>query len=111
MGAGMQRLGVMSKQLNLLIQDPALKKDKIPLNALKALTGSWKHLESPTQQLRLMGSVRAKQAVGIDAAVLHLSGLLSNVSAQERCVSEQFRMRYSAQSCASLRFELSATAQ
>lgn len=111
MGNGLQQLGSMSMQLNKLITNPVLKKDKIPLNALKALTKSWKHLESPTQQLRVMGSVRAKQALNVDGLVLQLAGVLRNVSIEERCVAEGFRMRYGAQTCASLRLQLTADAE
>lgn len=111
MGAGMERLGSMALQLNGFIQDPVLKRDKIPLNALKALTNSWKALWSPTQQLRMMGSTRAKQAAEIDSVVLHLSSFLKNVSSQEGCTTESFGMRYSAQTCTSLRLQLNADAK
>jgi len=111
MGDGIQRLGAMSMQLNQHIHDPVLKRDKIPLNALKALTRSWISLQSPTNQLRMMGSKRAKEAVEIDVSVLKLASLLRNVSNQEHCISEGFRMRYSAQTCSTVRVQLSADVQ
>jgi len=63
------------------------------------------------QQLRMMGSTRAKQAAEIDSVVLHLSSFLKNVSSQEGCTTESFGMRYSAQTCTSLRLQLNADAK
>lgn len=110
MGDGMQHLGAMSMQLNQHIQDKALKKDKIPLNALKALTRSWKSLQAPIEQLRAIGSIRAEQAVKVDVSVLQLVAFLRNASIEDNCASEGFRMRYSSRTCASLRLQLSAAA-
>jgi len=111
MGHGMRILGTMSMQLHKNIHDQTLKKDKIPLNALKALTLSWKHLESPTQQLRIMGSLRSEQAANIDGLVLELSGYLKNESSQGQCISERFRSRYGAQTCATLKAQLQEAAE
>lgn len=110
-GAGMQRLGTMAIRMNRHIEDEVLRRDKIPLNALHALKRSWKHMQATIQHLRYRGSVRAKQVVKMDVLVLQLSALLRNVSTEEKCVSETFRMRYSAQTCASLRSQLSADAK
>lgn len=106
LGNTMQRLGTMSLQLQRLISDPVLRRDKIPTNALKALTKSWKHMESPMQQLRMMGSLRAKEATNVDSLVLELSGLLRRVSNDAGCSFEGFRMRYSSRTCKSLKSEL-----
>jgi len=110
-GDGMQRLGTMSIQLSRHINDPVLKRDKIPLNALHALTRSWTHMQSTIQHLRYKGSVRARQVVKMDVLVLQLSALLRNVSTDEQCISEGFRMRYSARMCTSLRSQLEAVAK
>jgi len=109
-GDGMQRLGTMSIQLSQHINDPVLKRDKIPLNALHALTRSWKHMQATVQHLRYKGSIHARQLVKMDVVVLQLTALLRNVSTDEQCISEGFRMRYSAQTCASLRLQLNAAA-
>jgi len=111
MGDGIKHLSTMAMQLNRNVQDPTLRKDKIPLNALKAMTNSWKGLMSPLEQLRMMGSIRASQAQNLDGIVLQLTGLLRNVSSEERCISEGFQQRYGAQDCASLRLQLNAAVQ
>merc|ERR1719160_2498134 len=99
MGDAMQRLGTMSMRLRRRVMDPTLRKDKIPLNALTGLTKAWQHLESPLQQLRMFGSYRAQHSARIDATLLQLAGILRNLSSSHGCVSEGFRLRYSAKSC------------
>lgn len=109
LGDDMQRLGIMAMQVRNRITDPALRQDKIPLNALKGLENSWSHLEPVMQAIRLTGPIRAEHAGSVDAALLGLAGLLKNMSNENGCIAEQFRLRYSAQSCQSLKSQLEAT--
>lgn len=111
MGDGIKNIGTMAMQLNRQIQDPVLKRDKIPRNALGAMTKSWKDLLSPIQQLGTMGGLRASQGRNLDGVVLQLSGFLRNVSTEHHCITDGFQMRYSAQDCASLQVQLNAAAQ
>jgi hypothetical protein len=107
MGVGIGRLGALTVKLNRLLADPIMRQDKIPKNALTGLTNSWIALNSPIHQMRLLGSTRAEQALKVDTSVLKLVSVLRNASLERHCTSEEFRMRYAAQTCASLRVQLS----
>lgn len=109
LGDDLQRLGIMGMQMRNRMNDPILKQDKIPLNSLKALKESWEALEGPLQAMRMAGSKRAEHAGSVDGALLGLAGILKNVSTENGCIAESFRLRYSARSCKSLKAQLIAT--
>ena len=85
------------------------KADKVPLNALNAFKESWGKLEPVMQMLRLLGSTRAEHAGTVDGSLLGLAGLLKNVSTENGCLAESFRLRYSARSCDSLKKQLESS--
>jgi hypothetical protein len=109
LGQDMQRMGIMAMQLRNRMNDPVLKADKVPLNALSAFKESWGKLEPVMQMLRLLGSTRAEHAGTVDGSLLGLAGLLKNVSTENGCLAESFRLRYSARSCDSLKKQLESS--